>query len=104
MIDLNCTELDSKDCDALLFILRHSEGVKLKLLWSSIPTEGIQSILYMLHTVSDLRSDIRTCSSGLLPTMNHSLPFITRLVLFLLSSHQCGQESPAEVHPLLRCL
>ncbi|XP_043966425.1 uncharacterized protein LOC122827483 [Gambusia affinis] len=57
VIDLNCTELDSKDCDALLFILRHSEGVKLKLLWSSIPTEGIQSILYMLHTVSDLSVD-----------------------------------------------
>ncbi|XP_016520821.1 uncharacterized protein LOC103129713 isoform X1 [Poecilia formosa] len=57
VINLNCTELDSEDCDALLFILRHSDGVKLKLLWSSIPAEGIQSILYMLHTVSDLSVD-----------------------------------------------
>ncbi|XP_014827325.1 PREDICTED: uncharacterized protein LOC106906525 isoform X2 [Poecilia mexicana] len=57
VINLNCTELDSEDCDALLFILRHSDGVKLKLLWSSIPAEGIQSILSLLHTVSDLSVD-----------------------------------------------
>ncbi|XP_014838972.1 PREDICTED: uncharacterized protein LOC106915710 isoform X2 [Poecilia mexicana] len=57
VINLNCTELDSEDCDALLFILRHSDGVKLRLLWSSIPAEGIQSILSLLHTVSDLSVD-----------------------------------------------
>ncbi|XP_023185399.1 uncharacterized protein LOC102226515 isoform X5 [Xiphophorus maculatus] len=89
VINLNCTELDSKDCDALLFILRHSDGVKLKLLWSSIPAEGIQSILSMLHTVSDLSVDrnlllrfIHCCAasdsqqgaaSGLLRTLRHRL-------------------------------
>ncbi|XP_027866957.1 uncharacterized protein LOC114140869 isoform X12 [Xiphophorus couchianus] len=89
VINLNCTELDSKDCDALLFILRHSDGVKLKLLWSSIPAEGIQSILSVLHRVSDLSVDrnlllrfIHCCAasdsqqgaaSGLLRTLRHRL-------------------------------
>ncbi|XP_016535474.1 uncharacterized protein LOC103149489 [Poecilia formosa] len=89
VINLNCTELDSEDCDALLFILRHSDGVKLRLLWSSIPAEGIQSILSLLHTVSDLSVDrnlllrfIHCCASSdsqqgaasdLLRTLQHRL-------------------------------
>ncbi|XP_038158239.1 uncharacterized protein LOC119794668 isoform X3 [Cyprinodon tularosa] len=89
VIDLNCTELDSEDCAALLFILRHSDGVKLKLLWSSIPAEGIQSILHLLHKVSDLSVDrkqllsfIHCCAASdsqqeaaaaLLRTLQHSV-------------------------------
>ncbi|KAK5604416.1 hypothetical protein CRENBAI_017713 [Crenichthys baileyi] len=89
VINLSCTELDSEDCSALIFILRHSDGVRLKLLWSSIPAEGIQSILRMLHTVSDLSVDrnqllsfIHSCAasdsqqeaaSALLRTLQHSL-------------------------------
>ncbi|XP_014894036.1 uncharacterized protein LOC106951178 [Poecilia latipinna] len=89
VINLNCTEMDSEDCDALLFILRHSDGVKLRLLWSSIPAEGIQSILSLLHTVSDLSVDrnlllrfIHCCAfsdsqqgaaSDLLRTLQHRL-------------------------------
>ncbi|MEQ2185843.1 hypothetical protein GOODEAATRI_022289 [Goodea atripinnis] len=89
VINLSCTELDSEDCAALIFILRHSDGVRLKLLWSSIPAEGIQSILRMLHTVSDLSVDrnqllsfIHCCAasdsqqeaaSSLLRTLQHSL-------------------------------
>uniref|UniRef100_A0A096LWV4 Uncharacterized protein n=2 Tax=Poecilia formosa TaxID=48698 RepID=A0A096LWV4_POEFO len=57
VINLNCAELDSEDCDALLFILRHSDGVKLKLMWSSMPAGGIQSVLCLLHSVSDLSVD-----------------------------------------------
>ncbi|XP_014891255.1 uncharacterized protein LOC106949503 [Poecilia latipinna] len=57
VINLNCTELDSEDCDALLFILRHSDGVKLKLMWSSMPAGGVQSVLCLLHSVSDLSVD-----------------------------------------------
>ncbi|XP_047211831.1 uncharacterized protein LOC124861907 isoform X2 [Girardinichthys multiradiatus] len=89
VINLSCTEMDSEDCAALIFILRHSDGVRLKLLWSSIPAEGIQSILRMLHTVSDLSVDrnqllsfIHCCAasdsqqeaaSSLLRTLQHSL-------------------------------
>ncbi|KAM4538536.1 uncharacterized protein V3H82_024169 [Fundulus diaphanus] len=91
VINLSCTELDSEDTAALLFI--HSsfsltDGVKLKLLWSSIPAEGTQSILRMLRSVSDLSVDrkqllsfIRCCAasdsqqeaSDLLRTLQHSL-------------------------------
>ncbi|XP_037829733.1 protein NLRC5 [Kryptolebias marmoratus] len=89
VINLSCRELNSEDCAALLFILRHSEEVKLKLLWTFIPTEGIQSILFLLHKVSDLSVDrkqllrfIHCCAasdsqqvaaSGLLRTLQHSL-------------------------------
>ncbi|XP_015258675.1 PREDICTED: uncharacterized protein LOC107103468 [Cyprinodon variegatus] len=89
VINLSCTELDSEDCAALLFILRHSDGVKLKLLWSSIPAEGIQSILHLLHKVSDLSVDrkqllsfIHCCAASdsqqeaaaaLLRTLQHSV-------------------------------
>ncbi|XP_035990850.1 uncharacterized protein LOC118562524 [Fundulus heteroclitus] len=88
VINLSCTELNSEDTAALLFILRHGDGVKLKLLWSSIPAEGTQSILRMLRTVSDLSVDrkqllsfIRCCAasdsqqeaSDLLRTLQNSL-------------------------------
>ncbi|XP_008295205.1 uncharacterized protein LOC103368577 isoform X2 [Stegastes partitus] len=61
VINLSCRELDSVDFAALLFTLRHSDGVKLNLLWTFIPTEGIQSLLFTLDKVSQLRSDIRAC-------------------------------------------
>ena len=58
VINLTCRELDSVDCAALLFILQHSDRVKVNLQWTSIPTEEIESILFTLDKVSQLRSDI----------------------------------------------
>ncbi|XP_071385540.1 uncharacterized protein [Centroberyx affinis] len=57
VINLTCTQLDTADCAALLFTLQHSDGVKLKLLWTSIPTGGIESILFTLEKVSHLSLD-----------------------------------------------
>ncbi|XP_072227985.1 uncharacterized protein [Leuresthes tenuis] len=89
VINLNCTELDSVDCAALLFILRHSDRVQLKLLWASIPAEETKSILFTLDRVSDLSVDrkqllrfLHCCAasggqqeaaSHLLRTLQHSL-------------------------------
>ncbi|XP_068575513.1 uncharacterized protein [Cebidichthys violaceus] len=56
-IDLTCGGMDSVDCAALCFTLRHSDGVKLKLLWTSIPAEEVESILFMLDTVSQISVD-----------------------------------------------
>ncbi|XP_060893276.1 uncharacterized protein LOC132973737 isoform X2 [Labrus mixtus] len=57
VINLTCREMDSEDCAALLFTLKHSDGVKLNLLWTSIPTVGIKSILCTLDKVSQLSVD-----------------------------------------------
>lgn len=57
VISLTCREMDSVDCAALLFTLKHSDRVKLDLLWTSIPAGEIESILFMLDKVSQLRSD-----------------------------------------------
>ncbi|GLD74720.1 uncharacterized protein AKAME5_002605200 [Lates japonicus] len=57
VINLTCRELDSEDCAALLFTLRHSDRVKLNLMWTSIPTEETQSILCTLDRVSQLSVD-----------------------------------------------
>ncbi|XP_071385541.1 uncharacterized protein [Centroberyx affinis] len=57
VINLTCRQLDTADCAALLFTLQHSDGVKLKLLWTSIPTGGIESILFTLEKVSHLSLD-----------------------------------------------
>ncbi|XP_039907664.1 uncharacterized protein LOC120746294 [Simochromis diagramma] len=89
VINLSCRELDSVDCAALIFILKHGDGVKLNLLWTSIPAEGAESILFMLEKVSHLSVErnqllrfIHCCVacdvqqeavSGLLRTLQHSL-------------------------------
>ncbi|XP_030601091.1 uncharacterized protein LOC115791115 [Archocentrus centrarchus] len=57
VISLTCTELDSVDFSALLFILHHSDGVKLNLLWTSIPAENMESLLFTLDKVSQLSVD-----------------------------------------------
>ncbi|XP_041660122.1 uncharacterized protein LOC121520634 isoform X5 [Cheilinus undulatus] len=57
VISLTCREMDSDDCAALLFTLKHCDGVKLNLLWTSIPTEEIRSILCALDNVSQLSVD-----------------------------------------------
>ncbi|XP_074532502.1 uncharacterized protein LOC141795500 [Halichoeres trimaculatus] len=49
--------MDSEDCAALLYTLRHSAGAKLNLMWTSIPTEEISSILFTLDKVSQLSVD-----------------------------------------------
>ncbi|XP_074532145.1 uncharacterized protein LOC141795228 [Halichoeres trimaculatus] len=56
-ISLTCREMDSEDCAALLYTLRHSAGAKLNLMWTSIPTEEISSILFTLDKVSQLSVD-----------------------------------------------
>ncbi|XP_063323367.1 uncharacterized protein LOC134620941 [Pelmatolapia mariae] len=89
VINLSSRELDSVDCAALIFILKHGDGVKLNLLWTSIPAEGVESILFMLDKVSHLSVDrnqllrfIHCCAacdvqqeaaSGLLRSLQHSL-------------------------------
>uniref|UniRef100_A0AAZ1X3K1 NACHT domain-containing protein n=2 Tax=Oreochromis aureus TaxID=47969 RepID=A0AAZ1X3K1_OREAU len=89
VINLSCRELDSVDCAALIFILKHGDRVRLNLLWTSIPAEGVESILLMLDNVSHLSVDrnqllrfIHCCAacdvqqeaaSGLLRTLQHSL-------------------------------
>lgn len=65
VIDLTCREMDSVDCAALLFTLKHSDRVQLNLLWTSVPTEEIESILSTLDKLSHLRSDISACFSSL---------------------------------------
>ncbi|XP_076022053.1 uncharacterized protein LOC143012674 isoform X2 [Genypterus blacodes] len=90
-VNLNCRELDTLDCDALLFTLKHSDGVKLKLMWTSIPPRSIQSILFILERVSELSVDrglllrfLHCCAAceaqqgaaaaaGLLRTLQHKL-------------------------------
>ncbi|KAL3999945.1 Ig heavy chain Mem5-like protein [Sarotherodon galilaeus] len=57
VINLTCTELDSDDFSALLFILHHSDTVKLNLLWTSIPAESTESVLFGLDKVSQLSID-----------------------------------------------
>ncbi|XP_049425967.1 uncharacterized protein LOC125884800 isoform X9 [Epinephelus fuscoguttatus] len=57
VINLSCREMDSVDCAALLFTLRHSVRVKLNLLWSSIPAGQTESILFTLDRVSQLSAD-----------------------------------------------
>ncbi|XP_068575543.1 uncharacterized protein [Cebidichthys violaceus] len=56
-IDLTCRGMDSVDCAALLYTLRHSDGVKLNLLWTSVPAEEVESILFMLDKVSQISVD-----------------------------------------------
>ncbi|KAF3850658.1 hypothetical protein F7725_012430 [Dissostichus mawsoni] len=48
VINLTCREMSPVDCDALLYTLAHSDGVRLNLLWTSIPAWKIESILLNL--------------------------------------------------------
>ncbi|XP_039857980.1 uncharacterized protein LOC120715185 [Simochromis diagramma] len=87
VINLTCTKLDSDDFSALLFILHHSDGVKLNLLWTSIPAESSESLLFALDKVSQLSVDrtlmlrlVHCCataqqraSSALLRALQHRL-------------------------------
>ncbi|XP_068446383.1 uncharacterized protein [Clinocottus analis] len=57
VISLSCRRMDSVDCAALLFTLKHSDRVKLNLLWAFIPAEEVESILFMLNKVSQLSVD-----------------------------------------------
>ncbi|CAI5638743.1 unnamed protein product [Oreochromis niloticus] len=104
VINLSCRELDSVDCAALIFILKHGDGVKLNLLWTSIPAEGVESILFMLDKVSHLSVDrnqllrfIHCCAacdvqqeaaSGLLRTLQHSLDLSCSSCVELLEEDQ----------------
>ncbi|KAK1876719.1 Protein NLRC5 [Dissostichus eleginoides] len=57
VINLTCREMSPVDCVALLYTLAHSDGVKLNLLWTSIPAWKTQSILLNLDKVSQLSVD-----------------------------------------------
>ncbi|XP_034077746.1 uncharacterized protein LOC117549781 isoform X2 [Gymnodraco acuticeps] len=57
VINLTCREMSPMDCVALLYTLAHSDGVKLNLLWTSIPPWKIESILLNLDKVSQLSVD-----------------------------------------------
>ncbi|CAI5657776.1 unnamed protein product [Oreochromis niloticus] len=57
VINLTCTQLDSVDFSALLFILHHSDGVKLNLLLTSIPAGSSEPLLFALDKVSQLSVD-----------------------------------------------
>ncbi|CAB1318910.1 unnamed protein product [Coregonus sp. 'balchen'] len=56
-INLNNLVLNHDDCEALRFALHYSDGVKLNLLLTIIPKEEMESILTLLHRVSELRVD-----------------------------------------------
>ncbi|KAK1892513.1 Protein NLRC5 [Dissostichus eleginoides] len=57
VINLTCRDMSPMDCDALLYTLAHSDGVRLNLLWTSIPAWKIESILLNLDNVSQLSVD-----------------------------------------------
>ncbi|TMS11518.1 hypothetical protein E3U43_018909, partial [Larimichthys crocea] len=57
VINLTCREMDSVDCAALIFTLKHSDRVRLNLLWTSIPAGETESILLTLDKVSQLSVD-----------------------------------------------
>ncbi|XP_027147185.1 uncharacterized protein LOC104928558 isoform X3 [Larimichthys crocea] len=57
VISLTCREMDSEDCAALIFTLKHSDRVRLNLLWTSIPAGETESILFTLDKVSQLSVD-----------------------------------------------
>ncbi|KTG42731.1 hypothetical protein cypCar_00005278 [Cyprinus carpio] len=91
LINLCMRELDSTDCKALCFALHYSDGVKLNLLNSVIPNNETDSIVKLLHRVSDLRVDRKLLlnflhaskdmekqgypASSLLTALNHKLDF-----------------------------
>ncbi|ROJ33099.1 Nucleotide-binding oligomerization domain-containing protein 2 [Anabarilius grahami] len=91
LINLCMRELDSTDCKALCFALHYSDGVKLNLLNSVIPSNETDSIVKLMHRVSDLRVDRKLLLSflhaskdmekqgysvsALLRALNHKLDF-----------------------------
>lgn len=106
LINLSMRELDSTDCKALCFALHYSDGVKLNLLNSVIPSNETESIVKLLHRVSDLRIDRKLLlnflrvskdiekqgypTSPLLTTLNHKLDFSCHSSI---SSGRYGQEN-----------
>ena len=62
-INLTTRGLDAADCAALRFILQHGQGVRLNLMWTSIPEGELESLLQLLSNVSQLRSqDLSDCA------------------------------------------
>jgi len=55
LINLCMREMDSTDCKALCFALHYSDGIKLNLLNSVVPHNEMDSIVKLMHRVSDLR-------------------------------------------------
>ncbi|XP_067257644.1 uncharacterized protein [Chanodichthys erythropterus] len=106
LINLCMRELDSTDCKALCFALHYSDGVKLNLLNSVIPSNETDSIVKLMHRVSDLRVDRKLLlsflhtskemekqgysMSALLSALNHKLDFSCNSSL---SSGRFGQEN-----------
>ncbi|XP_056317301.1 uncharacterized protein LOC130231871 isoform X2 [Danio aesculapii] len=88
LINFSMRELDSADCKALCFALHYSDGVKLNLMNSVIPQNEIDSIVKLMHRVSELRidrklllsflhasKDVKKQAHALLIALNHKLDF-----------------------------
>ncbi|XP_077084290.1 uncharacterized protein LOC143737167 [Siphateles boraxobius] len=106
LINLSMRDLDSTDCKALCFALHYSDGVKLNLLNSVVPHNETDSIVKLMHRVSDLRVDRRLLLSflhvckdmeklgysafPLLSALNHKLDFSCSSSL---NSGRFGQEN-----------
>ncbi|XP_062391289.1 uncharacterized protein LOC134079124 [Sardina pilchardus] len=56
-IILTTRGLDAADCAALRFTLQHSQGVRLNLMWTSVPEGELESLLQLLSNVSQLSVD-----------------------------------------------
>ncbi|XP_050971862.1 uncharacterized protein LOC127168819 isoform X2 [Labeo rohita] len=106
LINLCMRELDSTDCKALCFALHYSDGVKLNLVNSAITNSETDSIVKLLHRVSELRVDRKLLLSflhafknmekqgypvsSLLIALNHKLDFSCNSSL---GSGRFGQEN-----------
>ncbi|XP_045070308.1 uncharacterized protein LOC123484251 [Coregonus clupeaformis] len=110
-INLNSRELDRVDCTALCFTLQHCHQVKVNLLWTSIPSGEIESILPLLDRVAQLSVDRMlllsflhccaasqilqgatptTAAAGLLRALQHRLDFSCSSSVDL-SAHDQGE-------------
>ncbi|XP_063076102.1 uncharacterized protein LOC134466138 [Engraulis encrasicolus] len=56
-LNLTTRDLDTADFAALLYILQHSHGVKLNLMWTSTPEGALERVVPLLSNVSQLSVD-----------------------------------------------
>ncbi|XP_062372348.1 uncharacterized protein LOC134059841 [Sardina pilchardus] len=111
-INLTTRGLDAADCAALSFTLQHSQGVRLNLMWTSIPEGELESLLQLLSNVSQLSVDrqlllrfLHCCESSdvqqgaaaaLLQALQHRLDFSCSSAMDLTEE---TQEPPLHLRP-----
>ncbi|XP_062372945.1 uncharacterized protein LOC134060303 [Sardina pilchardus] len=111
-INLTTRGLDAADCAALRFTLQHSQGVRLNLMWTSIPEGELESLLQLLSNVSQLSVDrqlllrfLHCCESSdvqqgaaaaLLQALQHRLDFSCSSAMDLTEE---TQEPPLHLRP-----